>query len=252
MKKYILTENQLNVLLLENEKPIKKGFALKISDENGEYYKSVMKEFTNESNYNKWKENLETGIKIIGEMDIEEETKENIQENKEKKNQKDKTFTLLTKFLKKKYPYILNIKPNYVDLKKYGTLIGIDINFDLNKFYNVTNTNPPERYLMSNFMLDLLRDSHNYLFSYVDDIDRKNFSSEYNNNFEKDMNEYYSKLPDYLSITQYENWTDDEIERNEDKFFNPETIKKYRDIEKKPIKLHINKWFPVVDINKLK
>lgn len=139
-----------------------------------------------------------------------------------------------------------------MDLKKYGTLIGVDINFDLNKFYNVTNTNPPERYLMSNFMLDLLRDSHSYLFSYVDDIDRKNFSSEYNNNFEKDMNEYYSKLPDYLSITQYENWTDDEIERNEDKFFNPETIKKYRDIEKKPIKLNIDKWFPVVDINKLK
>lgn len=98
MKKYILTENQLNVLLLENEKPIKKGFALKISDENGEYYKSVMKEFTNESNYNKWKENLETGIKIIGEMDIEEETKENIQENKEKKIKKIRHLHYLLSF----------------------------------------------------------------------------------------------------------------------------------------------------------
>lgn len=253
MKKYILTENQLNFLLLENEKPIKKGFALKISDENGEYYKSVMKEFVNESDYNDWKESLETGIEIIGEMDIEEETKENIQESKKKTTQKDKGFTLLTKILKKKYPYIINITPIESDLKKYGILIGIKVNFDLNQFYHITNTTPPESYYKLRFLFDTLKQSYMYLFPYVDDKYRDDFRSEFNQKFEKEINDYYSKLPDYLTINQYENLDDDEIkERFADSFFDFDTIKNFRDIEKKPVKLKLDKWLPNLDIDELK
>ena len=68
MKNYILTERQIKEIV--DQPMIKKGIALKISDDKGEYYKSVLKEFVDEEEYNDWKNNLDETMSVIGEMDI--------------------------------------------------------------------------------------------------------------------------------------------------------------------------------------
>lgn len=73
MKKYIITEEQLNTLVGNSNKPIKKGIALHITDDKGEYYESKLMSFVSDQEYSTWKENLDEGTKVIGEMDIEDD-----------------------------------------------------------------------------------------------------------------------------------------------------------------------------------
>ena len=70
MKKYILTEEQIIKALA---KPgIKKGIGLKINEGDSFYYKSIVKEFDNDTDFEEWQENLPKDQKVIGVIDIEE------------------------------------------------------------------------------------------------------------------------------------------------------------------------------------
>ena len=164
MKTYILTERQIKEIV--DQPMIKKGIALKISDENGEYYKSVLKEFVDEEEYNEWKDNLDDTMSVIGEMDIEDETSDVLKEEKSKIDPKEKAIELTTTFLKKKLPFIENIKIRNKDDIKKRSRIYINIVFDLNKFYDFTNTTPPESYIELDFLRPTLRDKHSYLMTF--------------------------------------------------------------------------------------
>jgi len=94
MKKYIITEEQLNKVLTEQDQPITKGIALHITDDQGEYYESQLKEFNSEEEYNEWKDSLDEGIEIIGEMDIEDKEPQPMNESID---EKQKGFDILSK-----------------------------------------------------------------------------------------------------------------------------------------------------------
>lgn len=73
MKTYILTEEQINKAL--SKKGIKKGIGLKINEGDSFYYKSIIKEFDDENDFETWKDNLSKNKKIIGVINIDEELK---------------------------------------------------------------------------------------------------------------------------------------------------------------------------------
>ena len=53
---------------------------------------------------------------------------------------------LLTSSLRKKYPFINGFDVNPESFERYGTMITVDIRFDLEKFYKYYNVGPPKRY----------------------------------------------------------------------------------------------------------
>ena len=158
-------------------------------------------------------------------------------------------FKLLLTHIKRKYPFIISISVNYNDIKKYGSLMGFDIQFDLNMFYELMNINPPANYLKNPYLLDLLNDKGTYLFRYVDDDIKNKFSSEYNDRVERHINEYYKRLPDYMTIHPYDGWSDKEIEDLEkEREYNPGFIK--RMFKGDSLKLSLANWIPVFDQSK--
>lgn len=242
MKKYIITEEQLTKLLLEEDKPITKGIALHITDDKGEYYESKLMEFNNEEEYNQWKESLDDNTKIIGEMDIEET---NDQPMNESINEKQKGFDIISKMIKKHYPFIISLNPQYGD--GYGTSINIDVDVDLNKFYKLTNTRPPEEYLKKDHMLDLLKERGMYLMRYVD-REYRDEVIKLNDRINNLMNEYYKMIPSSMIITKFEGRSDGYFIRTATE--NPRLFINWRD-EKEPINLEINYFYPQVDVDKL-
>ena len=72
MKKYILTEEQITKALTSGG--IKKGIGLKINEGDSFYYKSVIKEFDNEDDFEEWKDNLPEDQKVVGIIDIKNDT----------------------------------------------------------------------------------------------------------------------------------------------------------------------------------
>ena len=173
MKKYLITEEQMTRIMLKESSNIKKGLALKVQDEKGEYYKSIIKEFKSEDDFNEWKDNLDPSIELIGDMDIENEVPETINESKYDKLpevKKDIGFYMLFKTLKGRYPFIIDIIPKLESLKKYGTLLSFDIVFDLYKFYKFTNTHYNSDYQHKDHLLELLNDKNHYLSTYTDSV----------------------------------------------------------------------------------
>ena len=77
MKKYIITEQQLNKALTSK---VTKGIGLKIQDGDNEYYKSIIKTFDSDGDLKRWEENLKEGTTVIGMIDIEE-PQETLQES---------------------------------------------------------------------------------------------------------------------------------------------------------------------------
>ena len=249
MKTYILTERQIKEIV--DQPMIKKGIALKISDENGEYYKSVLKEFVDEGEYNEWKDNLDDTMSVIGEMDIEDETSDVLKEEKSKIDPKEKAIELTTTFLKKKLPFIENIKIRNKDDIKKRSRIYINIVFDLNKIYDFTNTTPPESYIEFDFLRPTLLDKHSYLMTYVDSKYKQDFGFEYNNKIIDIMNSYYSRLPKYMLYTAFEGLTKDDILSDPDLFpRDPWFYESWRD-DKDPIDFSIGEFEPIVNLEKL-
>ena len=242
MKKYIITEEQLNKVLTEQDQPITKGIALHITDDQGEYYESQLKEFNSEEEYNEWKDSLDEGIEIIGEMDIEDKEPQPMNESID---EKQKGFDILSKMIKKHYPFIISLKPNYQD--NYLTSLSIDVHIDLNKFYTLTNTRPPEEYLQDH-MLDLLKERGMYLMRYVD-REYRDEALKINDRINDLMNKYYTMIPDNMKITKFEGISDAglyTLAAGED---NPFYIN-WRN-EKEPINLEVEHFYPQVNIDKL-
>jgi len=73
MKKYIITENQINRILNENTK-IKKGIAIKYKPgkSQGDVYTSEIKEFDSIDEFEDYKNSLGKKREIIGVIDIED------------------------------------------------------------------------------------------------------------------------------------------------------------------------------------
>ena len=249
MKKYLITEEQMTRIMLKESSNIKKGLALKVQDEKGEYYKSIIKEFKSEDDFNEWKDNLDPSIELIGDMDIENEIPETINESKYDelpKVKKDIGFYMLFKTLKGRYPFIIDIIPKLESLKKYGTLLSFDIVFDLYKFYKFTNTHYNSDYQHKDHLLDLLNDQNHYLFTYADSV----FYDEINKldyDLRDFMDRYYKTVNPNMRYSKFDLW-DEENFRETD---NPEFYLKWAEDKDPPI-LGISKWIPVVDLDKIK
>jgi len=122
MKKYIITEQQLNKALTSK---VTKGIGLKIQDGDNEYYKSIIKTFDTDDDYRKWEDNLKEGTTIIGSIDIDEPQAESLQESTGDVKKKDKGFQMLERLMKKKYPFITGLEVNEIA----DSIIGINVHY---------------------------------------------------------------------------------------------------------------------------
>ena len=249
MKKYLITEDQMTRIMLKESTNIKKGLALKVQDENGEFYKSIIKEFKSEDDFNNWKDNLKSNVTLIGDMDIDDDVSETINEStydKIPKEKKDIGFYMLFKTLRLRYPFIIDIIPNLDKLKLYGTLLHFDVVFDLNKFYEITNTHYDYHYQNKDHLLELLKNDHHYLSTYTDSTFRDQI-----NDFDKEirtfMNNYYATIKPDMRYSKFDLWDEDDF-RNSD---NPEFYLKWSKDKESPM-VDAGHWFSVVDIEKLK
>jgi hypothetical protein len=242
MRTYILTEEQIHKII--KGQPIKKGIALKIQDDRGEYYESKLKEFNNEEEYNQWKESLDDNTEIIGEMDIEDEV--NVVKEQDESKPKDKGLEILTKLIKNKYPFIISIDGEYSNSSPIKLQLKITI--DLNKFYDLTNTTFPRYYVGKDHLMDvMLIEPGYYLSRYVDDEYMDDYGYKYNNKMEHMLNNYYKLLPERLQHKMFEGFTEEDI--NNDK--EPDFIRQWKE-EGERIELVVNKFYPQVDLDKLK
>lgn len=161
---------------------------------------------------------------------------------------KTRGFQVLTRLMKKEYPFIIELIPKDVE-EGYDTYHSVDVVFDLNKFYDFTGTKPPDSYLQPH-MLSLLEERGLYLRRYVTDEDDDIYSVEYNKRFDDLMNHLYQRLPSEMRVTKFEGKSDEYFVRNTATNRDPEFWIKWRD-EKEPIVLEIGYFYPQVDVNKL-
>lgn len=139
--------------------------------------------------------------------------------------------------IKRHYPYIIKLIPEYLD--EYNTLIAIDLVFDLNKLYDVTNTQPPMDYLINKHLLELLEDPRYYLNSFVDYQYEGMFGNKYNSDLEKMIKNYVHLLPGDMRLTKFHGYTGDD-----------DFTKRWRD-QKETINIHVGQFIPKVNLNLL-
>jgi len=238
MKKYIITEQQLNKALTAK---VTKGIGLKIQDGDNEYYKSIIKTFDTDDDYRKWEDNLKEGTTIIGSIDIDEPQAESLQESTGDVKKKDKGFQMLERLMKKKYPFITGLEVNEIA----DSIIGINVHFDLNMFYDITKTSPPQRYV-ENEWWDMLEEKGSYFMRYVEKEEKDNVNK-VSHSIEKDLNQIYKVLPKNVIHTKYESWDDDYINSLE---IGGNFYKQWRD-DKEPMDVTIDYFYPQVDVDKL-
>ena len=247
MKKYILTEEQLNKVL--NSK-VTKGIGLKIQDNDGEYYKSIIKTFDTDREFKDWENNLKEGTTIIGIIDIDDPQPETISEGVNKDKKKDKGLQMLERLMIKKHPFITKIEIG----NKGDGYINLNIYFNLNKFYEITGTKPPVDYVRYHWW-DVLGNKGYYLTRYVDVDDEEGIEkvTKVKDQLGEDLNKLYEKLPSDFRISEFEDMTDEELEANASaggSLFNFSTLKRWQE-EKRPILLFTNYFYPQIDVDKL-
>ena len=237
MKKYLITEQQLNKALTSK---VTKGIGLKIQDGDNEYYKSIVKTFDSDEDYRKWEDNLKEGTTIIGSIDIDE-PQESLQESTGDVKKKGRDIQMLEKIMKKKYPFITGLEVN--EIKE--SFIFLNVHFDLNMFYDITKTSPPQRYI-ENEWWDMLEEKGSYFMRYVES-EEKDKVIKISSKIEKDLNQIYKVLPKNVIHTKYEDWTDDHI----DNLHRGQTFyKQWRD-DKEPMDIGIDNFYPQLDVDKL-
>ena len=252
MKNYILTEEQLTRILTE-ERPIKKGVAIKYSPGKGEgpVYQSHMLEFKDEQEWQDYKKSLPEKKEIIGVIDI----KESISEKKnplisESENKRvDAGKKLLLKHIKIEYPFFMDIDINYE--KKYGTFGYVTFKINLNKFYDFYNVTPPKDYEKFDFLLPNLEKEGLYLARYIDDEYKNDFGYEFNRDLENYMNDFYSRLPENMRYYKFEDYSDEDFETDEYKTRDLDFYKRWQN-EKDPVELKTDIFIPIVDLTKIK
>jgi len=250
MKNYILTEEQLTRVLTE-ERPIKKGVAIKYSPGKGEdpVYQSHMLDFKDEQEWQDYKKSLSKKKEIIGVIDI----KESISEKKnplisESENKRiDAGKKILLRHLKDEYPFIINI-----DIRLKNGLFGyVSFKIDLNKFYDFYNVTPPNDYKEFDFLLPNLKINRLYLLSYVDDKFKNDFGYEFNRKLEKFMDDIYTHLPENMINYKFEGFSDEDFDTDEFRTRDVSFYKRWQG-EKEPIELKVDDYLPVVDLTKIK
>ena len=252
MKNYILTEEQLTRLLTE-ERPIKKGVAIKYSPGKGEepVYQSHMLEFKDEQEWQDYKKSLPEKKEIIGVIDI----KESISEKKnplisESENKRvDAGKKLLLKHIKIEYPFVMDI--NFEYKKNLGTFGYVSFKINLNKFYDFYNVTPPKDYKKFDFLLPHLENEGLYLARYVDDEYKNDFGYEFNRDLESYMNDFYSRLPENMRYYKFEDYSDEDFETDEYKTRDLDFYKRWQN-ERQPVELKTDIFIPVVDLTKIK
>lgn len=252
MKNYILTEKQINKLV--NQPMIKKGVALKISDDKGEYYKSILKEFTDEQEYNDWKDNLDDTISVIGDMDIVYEKSNDVL--KEEIDLKKKGIELTTNVLKKTFPFIKNIVLRD-DINDF--VLEVNVVFDLSKFLKFSKTKLPkvQHYMLPTSFeeyLNSLKQENSYLFLFIDYNEglRLDYGWRYNEKIMSIFNRYYSTLPKYMQYTQFRNMNDYEIEQYAiERDIDPEYVRKWKE-DKEPVEFTLKSFIPIVNEKEVK
>jgi hypothetical protein len=237
MKKYIITEQQLNKALTSK---VTKGIGLKIQDGDNEYYKSIIKTFDTDDDYRKWEDNLKEGTTIIGSIDIDE-PQESLQESTGDVKKKGRDIQMLERLIKKKYPFITGLEVN--EIKE--SFIFLNVHFDLNMFYDITKTSPPQRYI-ENEWWDLLKEKGSYFMRYVDK-EENNKVNKISSNIEKELGQIYKVLPKNVIHTKYEDWSDDYINSLE---IGGNFYKQWRD-DKEPMDIGIDNFYPQLDVDKL-
>ena len=238
MKKYLITEEQLNKALTAK---VTKGIGLKIQDGDGEYYKSIIKTFDTDDDYRKWEDNLKEGTTIIGVMDIENPQPETLQESTGDVKKKGRDIQMLEKIIKKKYPFITGLEVN--EIKE--SFIFLNVHFDLNMFYDLTKTSPPQRYI-ENEWWDMLEEKGSYFMRYVEK-EENNKVNKISRNIEKELGQIYKVLPKNVIHTKYESWDDDYINSLE---IGGNFYKQWRD-DKEPMDIGIDNFYPQLDVDKL-
>ena len=237
MKKYIITEQQLNKALTSK---VTKGIGLKIQDGDNEYYKSIVKTFDSDGDLKRWEENLKEGTTVIGMIDIEE-PQESLQESTGDNKKKGRDIQMLEKIMKKKYPFITGLEVN--EIKE--SFIFLNVHFDLNMFYDLTKTSPPQRYI-ENEWWDMLEEKGSYFMRYVES-EEKDKVNKISHNIEKDLNHIYRVLPKNVIHTKYESWDDEYISNLE---AGQSFYKQWRD-DKEPMDIGIDNFYPQLDVDKL-
>lgn len=252
MKKYILTEEQLTRVLTE-ERPIKKGVAIKFSPGKGEepVYQSNVLEFKDEQEWQDYKKSLPEKKEIIGVIDIKESIsgKKNPVISESEIKRADAGKKLLLRHIKDEYPFVIDIDINYE--KKYGTFGYVSFKFNLNKFYDFYNVTPPKDYEEFDFLLPHLEIEGLYLFKYVDDEYRNKFGIEFNRKLEEHMNDFYMRLPENMRYSKFEDFSDEDFENDEDNFRGDLDFYKKWQNEKEPVELKTDNFIPVVDLTKI-
>jgi hypothetical protein len=238
MKKYIITEEQLNKALTSK---VTKGIGLKIQDGDNEYYKSIIKTFDTDDDYRRWEDNLKEGTTIIGVMDIENPQPETLQESTGDVKKKGRDIQMLEKLIKKKYPFITGLDVN--EIKE--SFIFLNVHFDLNMFYDLTKTSPPQRYI-ENEWWDLLEEKGSYFMRYVDK-EENNKVNKISHNIEKELGQIYKVLPKNVIHTKYESWDDEYISNLE---AGQSFYKQWRD-DKEPMDIGIDNFYPQVNVDNL-
>lgn len=252
MKKYILTEEQLTRVLTE-ERPIKKGVAIKFSPGKGEesVYQSHMLEFKDEQEWQDYKKSLPEKKEIIGVIDIKESISEKkspvISESEIKRVDAGKK--LLLRHIKDEYPFVIDIDINYV--KKYGTFGYVNFKFNLNKFYDFYNVTPPKDYEKFDFLLPNLESEGLYLIRYVDNEHNNKFGVDFNRELENYMNDFYMRLPENMRYSKFEDFSDEDFENDEYGLRDMDFYKRWQN-EKEPVELKVDTFIPVVDLTKIK
>jgi hypothetical protein len=252
MKNYILTEEQLTRVLTE-ERPIKKGVAIKFSPGKGEdpVYQSYVLEFKDEQEWQDYKKSLPEKKEIIGIIDIKESISEKknpvISESEIKRVDAGKK--LLLRHIKDEYPFVIDVDINYV--KKYGTFGYVNFKFNLNKFYDFYSVTPPKYYKKFDFLLPNLEVEGLYLFRYVDDEYNNEFGIEFNRKLEEHMNDFYIRLPENMRYSKFEDFSDEDFENDEGAIRDIDFYKRWQN-EKEPVELKTDVFTPVVDLTKIK
>lgn len=240
MKKYLITEEQLNRALTSK---VTKGIGLKIQDGEGEYYKSIIKTFDSDDDLKRWENNLKEGTTVIGMIDIEEPQTETLQESTSDVKKKDKGIQMLEKLMKKKYPFITELEVTEIE----DSLIAVNIHFDLNKFYDLTKTRPPQMYI-DNEWYDMFEERGSYLMRYVDrESPDYHKADKIGDNILKELNQIYKVLPKNVIHTKYEDWDDDYIDNLE---MSRNFYRQWRD-DKEPMDIGIDHFYPQVNVDNL-
>lgn len=252
MKNYILTEEQLTRLLTE-ERPIKKGVAIKYSPGKGEepVYQSHVLEFKDEQEWQDYKKSLPEKKEIIGVIDIKESIseKKNLLISESENKRVDAGKKLLLKHIKIEYPFVMDINLEYK--KNLGTFGYVSFKINLNKFYDFYNVTPPKNYKEFDFLLPHLENEGLYLSRYVDDEYKNDFGYEFNRDLESYMNDFYSRLPENMRYYKFEDYSDEDFESEENSYRDLNFYKRWQN-ERQPVELKPDIFIPIVDLKKIK